>query len=147
MRSRNHQLQCWPWVASSVFQCVGRLGLWYEIPGIRDRFCYAMERGLALMGSGHLLCDFGSVTSSLCLIFSICEMMLPRVFERIKWVKMWECLVNSEMLYNHERLLLLIYTNFKNSNVNLQVRKSFCAKNIVPNLIKLKQQCICQFVG
>lgn len=43
-----------------------------------------------------------------------------RVFERIKWVKIkWKCLVNYEMLYNYEGLLLFIYINLKNLNVNL----------------------------
>lgn len=50
---------------------------------------------------------------------------------------MWKCLVNYEMLYNYEGLLLFTHTNSKNPNVNLQIRKSLCAKNIVPNLIKL----------
>lgn len=34
----------------------------------------------------------------------------------------------------------------KNLHVNLQIRKSLGAKNIVPNLIKLEGWFICQFV-
>lgn len=59
---------------------------------------------------------------------------------------MWKCLVNYEMLCNYEGLLLFSPINSKNLHVNLQIRKSLGAKNIVPNLIKLEGWFICQFV-
>lgn len=69
-----------------------------------------------------------------------------RVFKRIQQVKMTcKCLVNYDMRCNCGGVLLFAHTNSKNPKVNSQIRKSLCAKNIVPNLIKLGQWFICQF--